>query len=120
MSKPISVLPDISTLSDTEREVLKLVFEKWPTSPLEIAEHFNEDISTRESKKRSSTKYAYYLKKLVEKKHLVLKRTGNSIIVWPLVVEKYRTIHSILQDYEKETLIDLPKEVKTKSFLGGR
>jgi len=99
----VSVLPDFSGLSVIEGRILLFVFEKWPTTPVEIAEALNEDISSRENKRRMSTKYSYYLKKLIKKQLIVSKRAGNSIIVWPLVVEKYRTIHNILQDYEKES-----------------
>lgn len=103
VKKLVSVLPDFSGLSGLEENILFFIFEKWPTTPLEIAEYLNEDISSRENKRRMSTKYSYYLKKLIKKQLIVSKRAGNSVIVWPLVVEKYRTIHNILQDYEKES-----------------
>lgn len=118
MGNIISVLPDFSSLSPFEQKVLVFIFEKWPTTPLEIAQNLNEDISSRENKRRLSTKYSYYVKKLVNKHLVISKKAGNSIIVWPLVVEKYRTIHSILQDYEKESSVVLVKEHFTKSFLG--
>ncbi|MFH1391659.1 MAG: hypothetical protein ABIH20_05085 [Candidatus Diapherotrites archaeon] len=83
-------------LSDKEQMVLELVREHWPVSALEIAEHFNEDISSREHKKRHSTNYSYYLKKLISKRLVLSKRIGNALIVWPLEVEAYRAIHSII------------------------
>jgi hypothetical protein len=83
-------------LSRLEFEILAFVLENWPTSALEIAEHFNEAPDSREGKKRLSTKYSYHLQKLVEKRMLFSKRFGNSLVVWPLDAEKYRTIHSIL------------------------
>jgi hypothetical protein len=90
-------MPDLTGLSDFERELFEFVLEKWPTSALEVAENFNEDISDREKKKRMSTKYAYYLKKLVEKRLIISKKAGNSLIVWPVIVEKYRVVHEILK-----------------------
>ena len=86
----------IAGLSDKEEKVLELVREHWPVSALEIAEHFNEDISSREHKKRHSTNYSYYLKKLISKRVVLSKRIGNALIVWPLEVEAYRAIHSII------------------------
>ncbi|MFH0955092.1 MAG: hypothetical protein V1777_03225 [Candidatus Micrarchaeota archaeon] len=83
-------------LSETERRVFEFVLESWPVGPLEVAVHFRHDISTCESKKRASTKFSYYLKKLVEKRLLFSKRMGNSLVVWPVEVEKYRAFHSIL------------------------
>ena len=98
MSEEMSGLPDLSGLSGMELRIYELVLERWPSTPLEIAEDFGEDSSSREKKKRLSTKYAYHLKKLVERRLLLSKKAGNSIIVWPFVVEKYRAIHEILND----------------------
>lgn len=84
-------------LRGKEREVFELVLEAWPTSALEIALHFKEDLSSRERKKQASTKYAYYLKKLVDKQLILGKRVGNALVVWPLQAEKLRTIHKILE-----------------------
>jgi len=103
MADDFSGLPDLSGLSDFERELFEFVLEHWPTSSLEIAENFNEDASSREKKKRLSTKYAYYLKKLAEKHLVMSKKAGNSIIVWPLLVEKYRAIHEILKAPKMES-----------------
>jgi len=102
MEENNSDLPDLSGLSDLEREIFEFVLEGWPTSALEIAENFNEDISDREKKKRISTKYTYYLKKLVEKRLILYKKAGNSLIVWPLVVEKYRVVHEIFRGEKQE------------------
>ena len=95
-------LPDLTGLSDFEREIFEFVLEKWPTSALEIAENFNENLGDRKKKKRISTKYTYYLKKLVEKRLILCKKAGNSLIVWPLVVEKYRVIHEIFRGDKQE------------------
>ncbi len=84
-------------LHGREKEIFELVLEHWPTTALEIAEHFREDLSSRKRKKQASTKYAYYLKKLVEKQLLLSKRVGNALVVWPLQAEKLRTIHKILE-----------------------
>ncbi|PIU21651.1 MAG: hypothetical protein COT15_01255 [Candidatus Diapherotrites archaeon CG08_land_8_20_14_0_20_34_12] len=83
---------------DREKVILEIIKEYWPISALEIADHFKENVKLRKEKRKASTKYTYYLKKLINK-HLVLsKRAGNSLIVWPIEVEKYRTIHQILRE----------------------
>jgi len=84
-------------LSAMERDIFEIVLQNWPVSALEIAEHLRENPSGREHKKKLSTKYSYYLKKLVEKRLVLSKRVGNALIVWPLRVEKYRTIEHILR-----------------------
>ena len=86
----------IADLTSKEKNILEIVKEKWPISALEIAEQFNENISTREHKKKHSTNYSYYLKKLVQKRLILSKRIGNALVVWPLEVEAYRVIHKIL------------------------
>ncbi len=108
MEVDYSDLPDLSGLSELEREIFDFVLEHWPTNTIEIAENLKEDLTTREKKRRMSAKYTYYLKKLVEKRLVMCKKAGNSIIVWPLVVEKYRVIHDILkgQKYEYSTFFN--------------
>ncbi len=88
----------LEDLSELERKIFGLVVEFWPASALDIAHHFNEDIGSRDARKKASTKYSYYLKKLLNKKVVLGKRVGNAMVVWPLVVEKYRTIHNILRE----------------------
>jgi predicted transcriptional regulator len=107
-----SDMPDLTGLSDFEREIFEYVLENWPTTPLEIAHNFHETMETREDKKRISTKYAYYLKKLVERKLIMSKKAGNAIIVWPIIVEKYRIIHEILKSekYEYATILKHMRE----------
>lgn len=98
-----SALPELKPeLSDFERAIFRFVLESWPVSSLEIAEHFGEVCESREERKKLSTRYTYYLKKLVSKQVLVSKRIGNALVVWPLQAEKLRTIHHILrEDYEE-------------------
>ncbi len=102
MPKKNSVMPDLLGIKGIEKEIYLYVLDNWPTTPIEIATQRNEDTSDRDKKRRASTKYAYYVKKLVEKKLLLSKKAGNSIIVWPLLAEKYRTIHNILKNHEPE------------------
>ena len=84
-------------LSEKEANVLEIVKENWPISALEIADHLKEDLSSKEHKKKHSTNYTYYLKKLVDKRLVLSKRVGNALIVWPLEVEAYRAIHRIIK-----------------------
>jgi hypothetical protein len=117
MKSKFSALPDLLSLRDVEKRVYLFVLDNWPATPLEVAENFNESISSREQKKRASTKYAYYLKKLVAKKLLLSKKAGNSIIVWPLLVEKYRAIHNILKHQEAEHIALASEKIHSKEIL---
>ncbi len=114
MIEEYSDMPVLTGLNNLEREIFEFVLENWPTTPLEIAQNFNENVSTREEKKRVSTKYAYYLKKLVERKLIISKKAGNAIIVWPIIVEKYRVIHEILKS-EKNEYLTILKHMRNKN-----
>ena len=85
-------------IHDKESAVLEIVRSRWPISALEIAQNLSEKTSSREEKKRQSTNYSYYLKKLIAKRLVLSKRVGNALIVWPIEVEAYRTIHDILRE----------------------
>lgn len=85
-------------LSETEKRVFGFVLDSWPVSALDVAHHFNERVSSREEKRKASTKYSYYIQKLIEKRLVLGKRAGNALVVWPVVAEKYRVIHSILRE----------------------
>jgi len=84
-----------------EEKILEIVRECWPISALGIAAHFSEKLSTRAHKKKHSTNYTYYLKKLVTKRLVLSKRIGNALVVWPLEAEAYRAIHHMLKDAQK-------------------
>jgi len=114
-----SVLPENADLSVKEREIYSYTLDNWPTSPVEIAQQFNEDLTDRKKQRRASTKYSYYVKKLIQKKLLLSKKAGNNIIVWPLMVEKYRTIHNILKHHEPEHIVAMNKH-KTESTQSER
>ncbi len=81
-----------------ELKLLDLIKENWPVTSIELAELFNDKIDSRKSKKRAYSKYSYYLKKLISNKVLFSKKSGNTLIVWPVEVEKYRVIDSIISD----------------------
>jgi len=87
---------DLSLLSDKEREIYDLILQDWPISALGIAEHYDEVPEHREGKRRLSTKYSYYIKKLINKRLILSKKAGNATIVWPVSVEKYRAAYTLL------------------------
>ncbi len=96
-----SVMPDRKfscKLSETEERVLFFVSEHWPCSALELAVHFNADVSSLDAKRRASSKYSYYLKKLVDRRLVLSKRFGHALVVWPLHAEKLRVVHDILKE----------------------
>ncbi|MFH0969998.1 MAG: hypothetical protein V1776_00880 [Candidatus Diapherotrites archaeon] len=84
---------DVAFLSSEEDRILHVVKNRWPTSSLEIAEFLGHSFSTREEKRILSSRIVYHIKKLVQKKHLMSKRFGNALVVWPYEVESLRIMH---------------------------
>lgn len=97
-----SGMTEENDLNPEEKSVFLVVLEHWPCTPMEVAIQLKEKTKSREEKRRASTKYSYYLKKLVAKKLLLSKKSGNTMIVWPLMTEKYRAIHDIITRQEPE------------------
>ena len=112
-----SVLTEISSLNDFEREIYDFVLEFWPATALEVAEKFNENTATPDDKKRMNAKYNYYLKKIVDKGLLLSKKAGNTLIVWPVIVEKYRVVHEILKGEKFDHSIEFINYLKQKNKL---
>ncbi|MFH1664112.1 MAG: hypothetical protein ABH986_04880 [archaeon] len=91
-------MPENLFLGSFESKLFFLIKENWPVTSIELAELLDENLSSRETRKRAYSKYSYYLKKLVSKKLLFSKKSGNTLVVWPLEVEKYRVIDSIISE----------------------
>jgi len=87
----------LTKLEGIEKQIYALLKERWPSHALEVAEFLNEDLTTRGHRKKASSKYSYYLRKLVKKELVLSKKVGNAHIFWPLEVEKWRTIMDILE-----------------------
>ncbi len=92
----VSTPATIPSLSDWENNVLRIVKTRWPTSSLEIAEFLGHECTTRDQKRLLSSRVVYHVKKLVEKKHVMSKRFGNALIVWPYEVETLRIMHEMM------------------------
>ena len=75
-----------------------MIKDHWPITSVELAELLNESLNSREERKRAYSKYSYYLNKMIGSGLLLSKKSGKTLIVWPLEVEKYRVIESIIFD----------------------
>jgi len=93
----MSVLPE-NALGEFELKLFSLIKDHWPVTSIELAELLNENLNSREERKRAYSKYSYYLNKMINSKLLLSKKSGKTLVVWPLEVEKYRVIESIILD----------------------
>src|SRR3989338_2034822 len=85
-----------SQLEGIEKQVYELLKQRWPSHALEGAAYLNEDASPRDQRRKASSKYMYYPRKLVKKELVLSKKVGHASIFWPLSIEKWRTIIDIL------------------------
>lgn len=104
ISSYVSGMPDLvatpaspSSFSPVEKDILSIVHARWPTSSLEIAEFLGHTLGSREEKRLFSSRITYHIKKLVRKRHLMSKRFGHSLVVWPYHVETLRVMHEMMR-----------------------
>ncbi len=95
-------LPEKTFLGEFESKLFSLIKVHWPVTSIELAMLLNTDLDSRKARKRAYSKYSYYLNKMVSNKILLSKKSGKTLIVWPLEVEKYRIIHSIIENQPLE------------------
>lgn len=91
-------LPEKICFGSFESRLYSLIKENWPITSIELAELLSENLDSRIAKKRAYSKYSYYLKKMISNKLLISKKSGKTLVVWPVEVEKYRVIDSIINE----------------------
>ncbi|MEM5777143.1 MAG: hypothetical protein QXJ06_01705 [Candidatus Aenigmatarchaeota archaeon] len=96
MSKIFEIINSSSSkkLGRKTNDVFKIIKNKWPINPLEVAKYLNEEGDV----KILSAKYIYHFKKLEEKNLIRMKKIGNTYIAWPVEIEKLRIIHEITKE----------------------
>jgi hypothetical protein len=81
------------SLSRSSSEVLKIIRERWPVNPLEVA----KELGKAGGQKTLSARYLYHFKKLRSLELIHIKKLGNTYIAWPMDVEKIRFMHEMLR-----------------------
>jgi len=86
--------PRQKKLTSKNRSVFKIISNKWPVNPLEVAKYLGEEGDV----KKLSAKYLYHFKKLHEKDLIRMKKVGNTYIAWPVEIEKLRLVHELTKE----------------------
>ena len=73
-------------------KVFKIIHEKWPVNPLEVAAAMGDNGSA----KSLSAKYIYHFRKLRRADLIKMKKVGNTYVAWPAEIERLRIIHELL------------------------
>jgi ABC-type antimicrobial peptide transport system ATPase subunit len=86
---PVRSIPTLdirADLSKSTAKVFTIIDSKWPINAVEVADILGDSGSA----KSLSAKYLYHFKKLKDNGMIVMKRVGNTYIVWPSEVEVLR------------------------------
>ena len=82
------------------RDEIMIVIEKeWPISVTGIAEHLGIFKRGMNEKKRKAAigKIIYHVKKLKDEEKIRTKIIGQTVIIWPVDIEKLRVLHEMLR-----------------------
>jgi predicted transcriptional regulator len=80
-------------------DVMISIEKNWPVSVTQIAENLGIFKKGMDEKNRKAAvgKIVYHVKKLKEMDKIMTKKIGQTIIVWPVEIEKLRVLHEMLK-----------------------
>ncbi|MFH1474085.1 MAG: hypothetical protein ABIE55_04320 [Candidatus Aenigmatarchaeota archaeon] len=80
-------------------KILEVVEKEWPVSITEIARHLGLYKKSMDERKRKTAvaKVVYHVRKLEKEEKVRTKKIGQTIIIWPLEIEKLRLIHEMIR-----------------------
>jgi predicted transcriptional regulator len=86
-------------MEKTRDEIMNIVEKEWPVSVTEIAEHLGIFKRGMNEKKRKAAigRIGYHVKKLKEQEKIRTKIIGQTVIIWPVDIEKLRVLHEMLR-----------------------
>jgi predicted transcriptional regulator len=80
-------------------EIMIVIEKEWPVSITEIAERLGIFKRGMSEKKRKAAigKIIYHVKKLKEHEKIYTKKIGQTVIIWPVDIEKLRVLHEMMK-----------------------
>lgn len=90
-------------MKELRDNVMSIIEEKWPVSVTEITEHlgiFKRGMNERK-RKAAVGKINYHIKKLENMEKIRTKKIGQTVIIWPINIEKLRFVEEIIK-YDKK------------------
>ncbi len=86
-------------MEKTRDEIMNIVEKEWPVSVTEIAEHLGIFKRGMNEKKRKAAigRIGYHVKKLKEQEKIRTKIIGQTVIIWPVDIEKLRVLHEMMK-----------------------
>jgi len=74
--------------------VLEAIRHSWPTNPYEIAKRMDRGGDS----KHVSARLLYHFRRLNDRGFIMMKKVGNTFIVWPSDIERLRVIHELVRE----------------------
>ena len=80
-------------------KIMEVIEKEWPVSITEIARHLGLYKKSMDERKRKSAvaKVVYHVRKLEGGERVRTKKIGQTIVIWPLDIEKLRLIHEMIK-----------------------
>ncbi len=73
-------------------EIMEKVEKNWPTHIKELVKEMGFEVNNNNIKKIS-----YHIRQLEKEEKVKTKRIGQSLVIWPVEMEKLRVIHELLK-----------------------
>lgn len=86
-------------MENLKDNIIVVIENNWPVSVTEIAGHLGIFKRGMNEKKRKAAigKVIYHIKKLKEEEKIRTKKIGQTVIIWPVDIEKLRVLHEIMK-----------------------
>ncbi len=85
------------TGSELREEIYHVIKRKWPTYVSEVAREMNMFPEDNDGDKATISKIKYHFDQLARDGKINVKKIDRALVAWPKEVEKYRTIHEMLE-----------------------
>lgn len=82
---------------ELREDILHTIKKKWPTHVSEVARILNLFPEGDDGNKSVISKVKYHFDQLARNNRINVKKIDRALVAWPQEVEKYRTIHEMLE-----------------------
>jgi len=86
-------------MENLKDSIMVTIENNWPVSVTEIAGHlgiFKKGMNERK-RKAAVGKIIYHVKKLKNEEKIRTKKIGQTVIIWPIDIEKLRVLHEMMK-----------------------
>lgn len=78
--------------------ILEAIEKHWPLSITELAKQIGLKWNDERQRKAAIAKISYHVRKLKKENKIHTKKIGQSLVVWPMDIEKLRVLHEFMKE----------------------